>query len=206
VPAQQRTFSPFETPLHEHLRGNLELPEFRAEHAGRAGRLTVRYSVIGKASHPAVVVLGGVSANADAMIRFDGGPGWWREQVGPGRAIDTRRFRVIGMDFVTGNSIRIADDACRHITTHDQANVLAALLNALHVSRLHAFIGASYGAMVGLAFASRYPERLERLVAISGAHRAHPRAIAIRAVQRRILALAANAGRPSSDSIRTYRR
>ena len=39
---------------------------------------------------------------------------------------------------------------------------------------LHAFVGYSYGALVGLQFAARHPQRLQQLVAVSGAHRAHP--------------------------------
>lgn len=193
MPARHHPIAVPEPPF----RGSLELPEFRAEHADRAGRLFVRYSSTGDQALPAVVVLGGVSADADIVTRPDGQPGWWHEQVGPGRPLDTTQVRVIGMDFVTGRNVGGA--SCPHITTHDQANVLAGLLNALRVRRLHALVGTSYGAMVGLAFASRYPERLARLVAISGAHRAHPRAVAIRAVQRRIIALGAAAGKTTES-------
>lgn len=191
--ARQRRITVPETPF----RGSLELPEFRAEHADQDGRLLVRYSSIGNPSLPAVVVLGGVSADADIVTRLDGKPGWWNEQVGPGRPLDTTRVRVIGMDFITGRNVHGA--ICRHITTRDQANVLAGLLNTLRVRRLQALVGASYGAMVGLAFAARYPERLQQLVAISGAHRAHPRAVAIRAVQRRIIASGAAAGKATES-------
>lgn len=168
--------------------GGIVLPAFRAQHAPRPGRVRVRFTSSGDAASglPAIVVLGGVSADADVS-------GWWRAQAGPGLAVDSRRFRVIGMDFITGRGIEGA--GCMHITTADQADVLAATLNALHVRRVHALIGASYGAMVALGFAARYPERLARLVVISGAHYAHPRAIALRSVQRRIIRLAREAGR-----------
>jgi homoserine O-acetyltransferase len=45
--------------------------------------------------------------------------------------------------------------------------------------------------MGGRQFAARYPSRAARLVAVSGAHRAHPHASASRALQRRALALGA---------------
>jgi homoserine O-acetyltransferase len=45
--------------------------------------------------------------------------------------------------------------------------------------------------MVGLQFADRHPRRLRRLVAISGTHRAHPYSSALRALQRRAVALGA---------------
>jgi homoserine O-acetyltransferase len=43
--------------------------------------------------------------------------------------------------------------------------------------------------MVGLAFAERYPERLDQLVVISAPHRSHPMSTALRSIQRRIVEL-----------------
>jgi len=75
------------------------------------------------------------------------------------------------------------------IDTADQADAIAALLDTLNVHQLRAFVGYSYGAMVGLQLAIRHPQRLAQLVAVSGAHRAHPYAAAWRALQRRVVAL-----------------
>jgi len=75
------------------------------------------------------------------------------------------------------------------IDTADQADAIAALLDALNIRQLRAFVGYSYGAMVGLQMAIRHPQRLAQLVAVSGAHRAHPYAAAWRALQRRVVAL-----------------
>jgi homoserine O-acetyltransferase len=48
--------------------------------------------------------------------------------------------------------------------------------------------------MVALAFAARHSARVRKLVAIAGAHRAHPLAIAVRNLQREIVRLAATHG------------
>src|SRR5690606_14098766 len=58
----------------------------------------------------------------------------------------------------------------------------------------HSFIGASYGAMVGLAFAALAPDRLDRLCVISSAHRPSAQGLAWRGVQRRIVEHAAALG------------
>ena len=79
----------------------------------------------------------------------------------------------------------------RRSTPADQADAIAAVLDALGIERLQAFVGSSYGAMVGLQFAARHPARLRTLVAISGAHRAHPFSSAWRALQRQAVALGA---------------
>jgi len=61
---------------------------------------------------------------------------------------------------------------------------LLATMKQLGVAHLHAIVGASYGGMVALAFAERFPEKVGRLVVISAADRPHPMASAWRSVQR----------------------
>ena len=120
-----------------------------------------------------------VTASADFP-----GRGWLDGLVGPGHALDPSRRRIVSFDYVGADGGLDAP-----IDTADQADAVAALLDALGINRLDAFIGYSYGALVGLQLAVRHPVRLSRLVAVSGAHRAHPYAAAWRALQRRAVAL-----------------
>ncbi len=159
-------------------------------HAGPR-RVRVRGEWRGPADAPVLVVAGGISAGSRVA---DGaaGPGWWPAQVGPGRAIDTHRRRVLAIDWLG------ADGSLDHpIDPADQADVLAAVLDRFDVPRVSAFVGASYGAMVGLQFAARHGHRLDRLVAISGAHRPHPYSSAWRALQRQVVALGRGEGQVS---------
>ena len=166
-------------------------------HGGSERNVRVRYALHGAAGAPVVVVQGGISADRHAGAHPDG-PGWWPELVGSGRALDTDRFRILSIEWLDRDDFR-ADDApdtddFRAVGSEDQADATAAVLAELGIRRLHAFVGASYGAMVGLAFAARHPARLGRLVAIAGAHRAHPLAIALRNLQREIVRLGARHG------------
>jgi homoserine O-acetyltransferase len=68
-------------------------------------------------------------------------------------------------------------------------------LDALGVSQLEAWIGASYGGIVGLSFAALASPRLRRLCVISAAHEPAALAQAWRGVQRRVLAFAAAQGK-----------
>jgi homoserine O-acetyltransferase len=120
-------------------------------------------------------------------------PGWWDAQVGPGRAIDSNVFRVLGVDWLDGGR-RPDGRPARVVTTHDQATALAALLDSLGVSSVRAVIGASYGGMVALAFAERYPDRVEHIVVISAAHESHPFSTGLRALQRKIVELGLDHG------------
>ncbi len=184
------------TPSLDPIDSDLELPVLadarRAEcdidlpmrHA-RIRRVRLRLEWIGPRHSPAVWVAGGISAHRHlAANALDVGDGWWQSAVGRGRALDPGCHRLIGFDWLGADGSLDAP-----IDSADQADAIAAALDHLGIARLHAFVGASYGAMVGLAFAARHPQRLARLVVLSGAHRPHPYASAFRALQRQIVAL-----------------
>ena len=160
---------------------------WRSSEPDRSG---VRYEIIGPPGAPVVAVLGGISASKHvASSALDPSPGWWEEVVGPGKAIDTRQFRVIGIDYVTNGA------SAAPVTTTDQAEALAAALDQAGVRCLHAVVGASYGGMIALAFGVRFAARAKRLIVISAAHDSDPIATALRHLQRRVVALGSAVGR-----------
>lgn len=153
-------------------------------HAGER-EVKLRYELVGVADAPVVLVLGGISAHRHlAANAVFGEKGWLEGLVGAGRALDPQRRRLLCFDFIGADGELNAP-----IDTADQADAIAALLDALNIECLHGFVGYSYGALVGLQLAIRHPQRLHKLVAVSGAHRPHPYASAWRALQRRAVAL-----------------
>lgn len=168
---------------HDVTRGSLDV-QLATRHAGMR-RLTLRYQLQGPASAPVVFVAGGISAHRHlASNAAHAEAGWLEELVAPGRTLDPAQLRLLAFDFVGADGALDAP-----IDTTDQADAVAVLLDALGIARLHAFVGYSYGALVGLQFAARHATRVQRLVAVSGAHRAHPYAAAWRALQRQAVAL-----------------
>ncbi|MGH8216082.1 MAG: homoserine O-succinyltransferase MetX [Rhodanobacteraceae bacterium] len=150
----------------------------------------VHYLWAGAPGAPTVIVQGGISADRDVYSSPEHSvPGWWEPLVGAGRAIDLERVLVLAIDWLDAGDV-----GAPSIASEDQADALAALLDALGIARADAYIGASYGAMVGLAFASRHGDRLCKLVALAGAHRPHPFATAQRAVQRGVVRLGLDHG------------
>ncbi len=150
----------------------------------------VSYAWFGTAGAPTVIVQGGISADREVTGLDEGAtPGWWQALVGAGAAIDLARWRVLAIDWLDAAQLGVGA-----VSSEDQADVLAALLQALDVAQAHAFVGASYGAMVALAFGARYPRRVGRLVLLAGAHRPHPLSTAQRSVQRGIVRLGQASG------------
>lgn len=174
---------PFQDDAPRAVRGEVVV-ELSMRHAGTRA-LTLRYELHGPAGAPVVFVAGGISAHRHlAACGVFPENGWLNDLVGAGRALDPAHRRLLAFDFVGADGRLDAP-----IDTADQADAIAQLLSALKIARLQAFVGYSYGALVGLQFAIRHPARLEQLVAVSGAHRAHPYAAAWRALQRRAVTL-----------------
>lgn len=171
-----------------------------------------RHEIVGPRGAPVVVVLGGISATRHVTASdHDPAPGWWDSIVGRGRALDTTKFRVLGVDFLDGGR-RSDGRPQRIVTTHDQAANVRSVLDHLEIERIHSFVGASYGGMVALAFAERYPARVDHVLAISAPHEPHPMSTALRALQRRIVQLGLDTGEPAEAlaiarglAITTYR-
>lgn len=149
------------------------------KHAGPR-EVAIRWELSGPAHAPLLVVAGGISATRHVAANdMDAGDGWWQTQ-----ASFLRRHRVLAIDWLgDGDGIDAPIDSA------DQADAIAVALDVLGLRTARAFVGASYGAMVGLQFAARHPHKLGALIAISGAHRPHPWASALRSVQRKIVDL-----------------
>lgn len=143
---------------------------------------------------PLIVVMGGISASRFVADGESGGRGWWSNLVHPGGAIDLSRFQVLGYDFAP---VIETDNRPETITTGDQARRLKALMEANNLRPATAMVGSSYGGMVALAFAQAFPESVKNLVIIGAAHKPHPIGVAWRGIQRRIVRLAVEAGRPN---------
>lgn len=96
-----------------------------------------------------VVVFHALTGNADAA------GSWWREVVGPGRAIDTERYAVLctnllGSCYGTLAPWTVAGRGAPPLTPRDQARLVARLVDALGVRSVALAVGGSLGGMVAL--------------------------------------------------------
>lgn len=126
-------------------------------------------------------------------------PGWWEKFIGPGKALDTDKFFVICTNVLggcfgsTGPSSKVPGTDEHYatnfpvVTIQDMVRIQADLIKDLGISKLHASMGSSMGAMQCLAFATEFPDRVGRVLSISGCARSHPSSIASRFVQRQVL-------------------
>lgn len=207
--ATTRAAAPERRTLPGAFRGRWTVPGgFELDRSGVVRPCAVAWELVGSGDAPVVAVLGGISAHRHVRShRDDARQGWWEDFVGPGRALDTDRVRVLSIDWLGGPGDSstpggvngMAPDAPEgdlpSLTTRDQAAALAAVHAGLGLPPLRVVVGASYGGMVALAFAADHPGRVERTLVLGAAHEPHPMATALRAIQRRIVGLGRRGGR-----------
>lgn len=162
----------------------LDLP---MRHAGMR-RVELSYELVGEPG-PVLLVAGGISAGRHVISsEAYPEPGWWEAQKP-----SLSGARVLAIDWVGADG---AHDC--PIDPADQAAAIAMLLDHLGMPRIDAFLGASYGAMVGQHFAAEYPQRCGGLLSISAAASAHPFSSACRSLQRQAVAIGEKAGDPEA--------
>ncbi len=147
----------------------------------------------------------GLSASSHAhSTEANGKPGWWERFIGPGGPLDTDKYFIICTNVIGGcygstgpSSIDPADNqpyATRFpiLTMEDMVRAQFRLLDGLGISKIYASVGSSMGGMQSLAAGVLFPERVGKIVSISGCARSHPYSIAMRHTQRQVLMMDPN--------------
>ena len=159
------------------------LPGFVTESGFKFETIEVSYQTLGKLSPArdnAILVCHGLSGTAHvAGLDPTGRPGWWDYHVGPGKAIDTDKFFVIGTNTLGGcngttgplslnpQTGRPYGPGFPRITVRDMVMAQARLVDHLGLDTLLAVIGASMGGMQALTWAVHFPERVRVCVPIA---------------------------------------
>ena len=148
----------------------------------------------------AILLHTGLSASSHAhSTEANSKPGWWEKFIGPGKPLDTNKYFVICTNVIggcygsTGPSSIDPSDGKRYatrfpiLTIDDMVRAQFRLLDSLGIQKLYASVGSSMGGMQSLAAGVLFPERVGKIVSISGCARSHPYSIAMRHTQRQVL-------------------
>ena len=125
--------------------------------------------------------------------------GWWDNMIGPGKALDTNTFFVIGVNNLgscfgsTGpmhtnpDSGQIYGADFPVVTVEDWVDAQARLLDALGIQTLAAVMGGSLGGMQALSWTLQYPDRVRHAVVVASAPNLTAENIAFNEVARRAI-------------------
>jgi homoserine O-acetyltransferase len=105
--------------------------------------------------------------------------GWWEDMIGPGKAIDTDRFFVICPNYLGGcygstgpasinpQTQKPWGSQFPSVSSADQVNAIALLIDSFGIETLHAVVGPSVGGLIALTFATRLPNRVRNVISIA---------------------------------------
>jgi homoserine O-acetyltransferase len=123
---------------------------------------------------------------------------WWRDVVGPGKAVDTDEYYVVCVN-VPGSCYGTTGPASEGpdgepygpefppVTVGDWTRAQRRVLDELGVGRLHAVVGGSVGGMNVLEWVTRYPDDVVRAAPVAAAPRLDAQCLALDAVARRAI-------------------
>ena len=175
---------------------------FPLELGGELPGLTLRYETYGKLlpdKSNAILVPHALSGDHHLAGRYtpeDPKAGWWDHFVGPGKAIDTDRFFVIGVNCLggcRGSTGPLSIDPRTgqrfggyfpEITLGDIVRAQRLVLHHLGITKLHAVVGGSMGGMQALLWSGDYPTEVGRIAILAAGLSQSPMAIALNAASR----------------------
>ncbi len=108
--------------------------------------------------------------------------GWWNYLIGPGKAIDTKKYFVICANVIGGcmgsygpSNINLKTDKIFGtefpvITINDMVNAQHHLLEFFKIKKLFSVLGGSMGGMQVLQFVSNFPDKSETAIPIACTH------------------------------------
>jgi homoserine O-acetyltransferase len=160
------------------------------------------YGTLNAARSNAVLVCHALNASHHVAGTYEGDPkstGWWDNMVGPGKALDTSRFFVIGVNNLgscfgstgpmhanpaTGKPYGAAFPL---VTVEDWVAAQARLADRLGIEQFAAVMGGSLGGMQALAWSIMFPARLRHCMVIASTPKLSAQNIAFNDVARQAI-------------------
>src|SRR5262245_27325085 len=160
------------------------------------------YGTLNAARSNAVLVCHALNASHHVAGRYEGekeATGWWDNLVGPGKALDTDRFFVVGSNYI-GSCFGSTGPASTNpatgkpwgadfpiVTVEDWVAAQARLADYLGIERFAAVMGGSIGAMQSLQWSLAYPDRLRHAIVIASTPKLSAQNIAFNEVARQAI-------------------
>ena len=182
----------FNEPLK--LKSGAELPRFEL--------VFETYGTLNSERSNAVLVCHALSGSHHVAGRYADDPenvGWWNNLVGPGKALDTRKFFVVGVNNLGGcygstGPLSINPETGKRygavfplVTVEDWVAAQARLADHLGIRTWAAVIGGSLGGMQALEWSLQFPDRIRHAMVIASAPKLSAQNIAFNEVARQAI-------------------
>ena len=173
----------------------LILRNFRTKAGALLEEIPLSFETFGPPLGKAPVVLVNHALTGNSTV--SGPDGWWKELIGPQKAIDTDHFTVLAFNIPGNGYDEFLFPQPEQICLHDVARLFLAGIAELDLHRLHAGIGGSLGGSLLWQMAVLQPDLFDHIAVIAADWKASDWLLAQCRVQKQILE---NSVRPLHDA------
>ena len=160
------------------------------------------YGTLNATKSNAILVCHALNASHHVAGTYENEPenlGWWDNMIGPGKAVDTNSFFVIGVNnlgscFGSTGPLSINPDTGKAygadfplVTVEDWVDSQVRLIAELGINKLAAVMGGSLGGMQAMCWATRYPLQVANALVIAAAPNLSAQNIAFNEVARQAI-------------------
>jgi homoserine O-acetyltransferase len=160
------------------------------------------YGELNEDKSNAVLICHALSSNHHVAGYYADDPkniGWWNNMIGPGKAIDTRKFFVVGVNNLGGchgstgpasintETGKLYGADFPMVTVQDWAATQAQLADYLGIKQFAAIAGGSLGGMQALQWTLDFPDRVRHALVIAAAAKLTAQNIAFNDVARQAI-------------------
>ncbi len=160
------------------------------------------YGTLNAARSNAILVCHALSGGHHVAGYYADNPrnvGWWDNLVGPGKALDTDKFFVVGVNNLGGcygstGPLSINPETGKHygadfpmVTVEDWVAAHARLADHLGIDTWAAVLGGSLGGMQALEWTLQFPERVRHAIVVASAPKLSAQNIAFNEVARQAI-------------------
>ena len=160
------------------------------------------YGTLNAARSNAILVCHALSGGHHVAGYYADNPrnvGWWDNLVGPGKALDTDKFFVVGVNNLGGcygstGPLSVNPETGKHygadfpmVTVEDWVAAHARLADHLGIDTWAAVLGGSLGGMQALEWTLQFPERVRHAIVVASAPKLSAQNIAFNEVARQAI-------------------
>lgn len=173
---------------------------FKLKHGGllRSVRIVVTFYGREHEQAPTILVCHALTGNSRVAE-------WWGDVIGPGKLLDTERFRIVCTNALgscygstgpgyAGPGAEPLGERFPVVTVEDMVRVQREALEILGIRRLALAIGGSIGGQQAMQWAAVYPEAIRGIVAIGATGRLSPMGIGLNSIARQAIRIDPAAG------------
>ena len=143
----------------------IQVKDFTTQSGFHISALQLSYQLFGLelGTAPVVLVNHALTANSNVV----GENGWWKEVIGNGKTINTKKFTVLAFNIPGNGFDGLLIDNYKDFVAKDIANLFLIGLRKLGILQLHSIIGGSLGGGIAWEMAGLNPSIAQHIIPIA---------------------------------------